>query len=137
MEKAHLEIQQAVNTLLNVKCMIRTKKKKQSDKRRELFNHIVNSIEQLINRQNIMYVDLQLDFSEYDEQFLEIIDALIMLHFGKEAAELISWYLWERANPDGSLNYLEDLDGNKITIENTAQLWEVLLLVNQSLDEQK
>lgn len=137
MEKEYLEIQQAVNDLLNVKSLVRTKKKKPADKKRELFLHIINSIEQLANRQNIMYVDLQLDFTEYDEQFLDIIDALIMLHFGKDCTEIIGWYLWERVNPDGSLNFLEDMDGNKITIENAAQLWEIILAVNEAANEQK
>ena len=94
MEKELTEIQQAINNILNVKSYIRRKKKSQSDKRKELFISIINSIEQIVTRQNVMYMDLQLDFAKYDEPFLDTIDALIILYFGKEGAELISWYLW-------------------------------------------
>ena len=134
MEKELTEIQLAINSLLNVKSLVRRKKKKQEDKKKELFISILNSIEQLSNRQNLMYVDLQLDFTEYDERFLEIIDALILLHFGKDATELIGWYLWDRVNPDGSLNYLEDTEGNQFTLENTNELWEVLVTLNPALN---
>lgn len=126
MEKELTEIQVAINSLLNVKSLVRRKKKRQSDKKRELFISILNSINLVTNRQNLMYADLQLDFTKYDESFLEIIDALLLLQFGKQGAEVISWYLWERVNPDGSLNQLEDETGNLFTVETPAQLWELL-----------
>lgn len=135
MEKELTEIQLAINSLLNVKSLVRRKKKRQVDKKKELFISILNSIEQLSTRQNLMYVDLQLDFSEYDECFLEIIDALILLHFGKDATEIIGWYLWDRVNPDGSLNYLEDIENNKFTLENVHELWELLVMLNPTLSE--
>ena len=130
MEQGLTEIQTAINEILNVKSLIRRKKKNQSDKKKELFTSIVNAIENVSNRQNLMYVDLQLDFTTYDESFLDIIDALVILHFGKEGAELIAYYLWDRVNPDGSINPLIDENNNPIVLETANDLWETLLLMN-------
>lgn len=130
MDKQLTEIQTAINNLLNVKSLIRKKKKKQIEKKKELFIAVINSIDQIITRQNLMYADLQLDFAKYDEAFLDTIDALIILHFGKEGAELISWYLWERVNPDGSMNFLVDDSENEIRLENANELWDLLLKIN-------
>ena len=130
MEQGLTEIQTAINEILNVKSLIRRKKKTQLDKKRELFISIINSIEQITNRQNLMYVDLQLDFANYDESFLETIDALIILHFGKEGAEVISYYLWERQNPDGSINPLQDAEGTLIILQTASELWDLLLQMN-------
>ncbi len=135
MEKQLTEIQSAINSILSVKSLVRKKKKKQADKKKELFVAIINSIEQIITRQNLMYTDLQLDFTSYDESFLDTIDALIILHFGKEGAEVISWYLWERLNPDGSTNYLMDEVSNEIHINTVQDLWELLLRLNPKYDE--
>lgn len=135
MEQALTEIQSAINELLNVKSLIRKKKKTQSDKKKELFISIVNAIEQVTNRQNLMYIDLQLDFTSYDESFLDIIDALIILHFGKEGAELIAYYLWDRVNPDGSINALLSEDGVEIVLETVNDLWNLLLRVNPKYGE--
>ena len=77
-----------------------------------------------------MYADLQLDFTNYDESFLETIDALIILHFGKEGAEVISYYLWERVNPDGSINPLQDAEGTLIILQTASELWDLLLQMN-------
>jgi hypothetical protein len=131
MEESLSQIQIAINQILNVKSLIRRKKKTQGDKKRELFISIINSIEQIITRQNLMYADLQLDFGNYDEAFLETIDALIILHFGKEGAELIAYFLWERVNPDGSINSLVDEKNESIIVLETAlDLWNLLLSMN-------
>lgn len=135
MEQHLTEIQLAINEILNVKSLIRRKKKSQSDKKRELFITIINSIEQLLSRQQLMYADLQLDFSKYDEPFLETIDAFIILHFGKEGAELVGYYLYERSNPDGSINPIYDQNENQIILESAADLWNLLVKMNPKYGE--
>jgi len=135
MERELTEIQQAINNILNVKSYVRRKKKSQSEKRRELFISIINSIEQIVTRQNMMYMELQLDFTKYDEPFLDTIDALIVLYFGKEGAELISWYLWERLNPDGTMNPLLDEEGKEVPVNSVAELWSILVAINPKYDE--
>lgn len=134
MEKQLTEIQSAINSIINVKSLVRKKKKKQEEKKKELFTAIINSIDQIINRQNLMYADLQLDFAKYDEAFLDTIDALIILHFGKEGAEIIGWYLWERTNPDGSINYLVDAGGREIHLNSPQELWDLLVTVNPTFN---
>ena len=79
----------------------------------------------------ILGSDLQLDFRSYDEKFYIIIDYLLELHFGKEGYELISFYLYERINPDGSVNELMDENDNIVPLNTPADLWE-LLKVNQN-----
>ena len=83
MEQSLNEIQIAINQMLNVKSLVRRKKKTKEAKKKELFISIINSIESIINRQNLMYAELNLDLAKYDEAFLDTIDALIILHFGK------------------------------------------------------
>lgn len=130
MEKGLTEIQAAINSILGVKSLIRRKKKSRLDKKKELFTTIINSIEQIINRQDLMYAELNLDLTNYDESFLDVIDALIFLHFGKEGAELISYYLWDRVDPDGSVNALTDENGEEIVLENAQDLWNLLVKSN-------
>lgn len=135
MENSLSEIQVAINQLLNVKSLIRRKRKTQVEKKKELFITIINSVEQIINRQNLMYAELNLDLSNYDESFLEIIDALLVLHFGKEGAELIEYYLWERLAPDGEINPLIDSKGQEIFLQNAEELWNLLSMFTTN-DEQ-
>jgi hypothetical protein len=137
MEQSLNEIQTVINQLLNVKSLIRRKKKTQEVKKRELFISIINSIESIINRQNLMYADLSLDFASYDEAFLDTIDALIILHFGKEGAEVIGFYLWDRLSPDGKIEPLLDDEDRPIYLETAHDLWNLLLRINPAYGDSK
>lgn len=137
MEQSLNEIQTAINQLLNVKSLIRRKKKTQEAKKKELFVSIINSIEAIINRQNLMYAELNLDLANYDEAFLDTIDALIILHFGKEGAELIAYYLWDRVAPDGTVTSLLDDKGKEIYLETANDLWNLLISINPAYGEAK
>lgn len=130
MEQPLNEIQSAINQILNVKSLIRKKKKTQVEKKKELFISIINSIEQIINRQNLMYAEFNLDLAKYDEAFLDTIDGLIVLHFGKEGAELIGYYLWDRVAPDGTITPLSTADGTEVFLESAEDLWNLLIILN-------
>jgi hypothetical protein len=137
MEQSLNEIQIAINQVLGVKSLVRRKKKTQETKKRELFISIINSIEAIINRQNLMYAELNLDLANYDEAFLDTIDALIVLHFGKEGAELIAYYLWDRVAPDGSISPLLDSDNREVYLETALDLWNLLIAINPAYGEPK
>jgi hypothetical protein len=135
MENAYKQIQSAVDNILNVSTIVRRKKKTESDKKRELFFQIITAIEEIQVRQNIMYLDLKLDFANYDEKFLAVVDALLYMHFGHELAEIISFYIWERVTPDGSVNALLAEDGTEIVLNNPYDLWTLLCTMNPKLVE--
>lgn len=128
-------IRQAVDQILNVNSNIKRKTKKEFDKQRELFIQVINHLEQVNVRATILYADLRLDYSTYDEAFLEIIDMLLLAKYGKDCYELISFYLWERVNPDQSLNTILGVDGAEITLETPLDLWNLMLKVNPKLDK--
>jgi hypothetical protein len=132
MEQHLSEIQIAINQILNIRSLVRHKKKTQIEKKRELFISIITSIERIINRQDLMYAELNLDLTNYDEAFLDTIDALIILHFGKEGAELIAYYLWDRVAPDGTINSLVGPDDKEVILETAQDLWNLLLTINSS-----
>jgi|FreactTroBogLake_1042271.scaffolds.fasta_scaffold01780_7 hypothetical protein len=120
------EIKLAIDQLLNIDSKINRRKKSEADKKKELFIGIINSIEQVINRQSILYSDFKLDMGDYDENFLEIIDALLVFSFGKDQTELIQYFLWERLAPDGDGAYVEDANGNEVEITDASMLWDIL-----------
>lgn len=116
----------AVDRLLGIKSTVKRKKQTKQIQSKEIFISVINSLQMLQNRANILYTDLNLDYSTYDEAFLEIIDALLHVKYGKEACEVISFYLWERINPDGSINDIFDENDNLVPLETPEDLWNVV-----------
>jgi hypothetical protein len=126
-------VQSAVDKLLNVTTVIRRKKKNEQEKKRELFVQLVNSLEECVVRSTIMFSDFSLDLSTYDEKFLSVIDLLLYSHFGQSGFELVSWYIYERINPDGTQNHLLDESGNQILVADPYQLYDIVRTVNPNI----
>ena len=105
---------------------LKRKRKTEKDVNREVFEKIILALEKASVRSSIIGGDFQLDFTEYDETFYEIIDNLILMHFGKEAAELIFFYVYERINPDGSVNALADVNGDIVPMNGPSDLWDLI-----------
>jgi hypothetical protein len=118
---------------LNIKSVVRRRKKTEQNKKKEMFVQIINGIEETIIRSNIAYMDYGLDYSKYDESFHAVIDALIYMSFGKDSAELISFYLWDRLNPDGSINPILDEYDKEIILKDSYELWELMCKLNPKL----
>jgi len=126
-------VQTAVDGLLNIKSVVRRKKKTEQNKKKEMFTQIINGLEEAVIRSNIAMIDFGLDYSAYDETFLNVIDSLLYMNFGKDASELISYYLWDRVNPDGTINPVFDEDDKEIVLRDAHELWELLCKLNPKL----
>lgn len=135
MEKDFKNIQDGVESMLNAKTVVRRKRRTESDKKKELFNALINVLEEMRVRQALMYADLSLDFSTYDEKFLSAIDILLVMKFGPKCSDIIAFYLYDRLNNDGSVNPLIVNGEHEIILNNAYDLWEFLKKVNPKIDE--
>lgn len=135
MANDYKEVQTAVDQILNIKSYVRRKKKTETDKKKEMFVQMMNSMEEITIRQALMFADMEIDTFKYDEKFLSIIDLMYYLHFGEACAELIAFYLYDRKNQDGTLNALVDQTGHEIILENPYDLWNLMLTINPKIQE--
>lgn len=135
MEKDFKGIQTGVETILNAKTVVRRKRRTESEKKKELFNALMNVLEDIRVRQALMYADLSLDFSTYDEKYLSAIDILLHMRFGPKCADIIAFYLYDRLNQDGTVNPLIVNGQHEVTLNNPYDLWDFLCKVNPKIDE--
>ena len=135
MEKDFKGIQTGVETILNAKTVVRRKRRTESEKKKELFNALMNALEEIRVRQALMYADLSLDFSTYDEKFLSAIDILLHMRFGPKCADIIAFYLYDRLNQDGTVNPLIVNGQHEVMLNNPYDLWDFLKKVNPKIDE--
>jgi hypothetical protein len=129
------EVQTAVDNMLNVKSYVRRKKKTQSDKKKEMFVQMINSLDEIFVRQGLMYADMDMDMFKYDEKFLAVIDVMLYFHFGEACSDVIAFYLYDRQNPDGTLNPILDENDTEIILENPYDLWNLLVMINPKIQD--
>lgn len=127
----------SIDLILGSDTTLTRRKKTQADATRELFNKIIINLEQANTRSFLLSGDFHLDLSKYDDVFYDAIDNLIILHFGKEAAELIFFYIYDRIDPEGNLQALVDNNGSEILLQNPDDLWMLLQIIKENEKKKK
>lgn len=132
-QEDYRNIQEAMDTTLNIKSIVRRKKKNHVEKKKEAFVQVVLKLEEVAVKSMLAYADLQIDLSKYEEKFYEIMDTLMLFSFGPECTDLISFYVWDRVNPEGGINPVMLEESGPIYLNNPYELWDLMILVNPNL----
>jgi len=127
------ELKKAFDELLNSTTSLKRKKKNNTERKKEIFLKVVNLCESVITREVLLAADFKIHLDTYNEDFYIIMDSLLLLYLGKEGFELVSFYLYDRINPDGTINYLMDQDNNEVVLETSEDLFNLLCKVNPTL----
>ena len=77
MDNQYSDIKKAVDALLKINSTVKRKKKAYLDKQKDLFIGIIITLQASQTREFLTQTELKLDFSSYDEMFLQIIDSLL------------------------------------------------------------
>ena len=136
-EKHAEGIKKEIEDIIGVDTVLKQKKKTDDDFQRERFEKIIQTMQEIEVRGILLATDLRLDFTTYDEKFYKVIDSLIEMQFGKETAELIFFYLYERENPDGTVNDLIDEEGTIVPLNNPNDLWQLVKISQAKVGRQK
>lgn len=125
--KGHADgIKKSIEEIIGSDTVLKHKRPSEEDAQREKFEKIILALETAEVRSAILHAEFKMDFTDYNEHFYTAIDNLLLLYLGKEAFELVSFYLYERMNPDGSINELTDDDGNVVVLESPSDLWHLI-----------
>jgi hypothetical protein len=116
-------IKQSIEDIIGVDTVLKRKRKSEEDINKESFEKTISLLDEIQVRSALLHVDLGLDYSNYDEKFYEVIDRLFGLYLGKEAAEVVFFYIYERINPDGTANHLVDQNNNEVILNSPTDLW--------------
>jgi len=123
-------LQEQINQIIGVKSTLKRRRKNREDIQRTIFLNVIPLLEHAINRGTILESDFNIDVTKYEELFYQIIDSLIYLHFDPKAAEVILFYLYERSNPDGTINSILDANENEIMLETVEDLWNLVQFID-------
>ena len=87
-------LKQSLDQLLQADTSIKRKNKKIYEQKKELIINLINQFEKAITRSYLMEKDFKVDLSKYEESFYQVIDSLILLAFGKQIYEILSFYFY-------------------------------------------
>lgn len=131
------KVKNTIENIIGANTTLKRRRKTEDDFNREKFETIIRTLEEVEIRSTLLEEDFHLGLQKYDDKFYLIIDTLFDLYLGKEAMELIDFYLFGRINDDGTPNEILDSEGNVVPLNNPSDLWDVIQFMKANLPKKK
>jgi len=129
------------NKLFNSPVIIKKKKRDQALKKKALFISLISQYENSLNKSVKLQTEFAIDLFDYEGSYFEVIDKLMLLMWGGDIYEVITYYLYERFNLDGSINGIvetnEDGEEIEIFLKTPEELYNYLIQVNPNFLNEK
>ena len=87
----------------------------------EVFTEILNKLRKQSDKEHALYV-LDIDTINFSDNYTSVINILLEVYYGKDGADWIGWYLYER-DPVGTIDQASTNDGKPICYD-VKSLWE-------------
>ena len=125
---ANDQIKKDLNDILKIKGKISKERPVKGLIKRETFCRFIDNYKFANDRAILLKQDFQVDFVNFEEPFVQAIEALVKLHFNKSQVSLIEWWLYEKWNLTGDeILQLENQETKEAIPTDTAEdLWDLL-----------
>lgn len=125
---ANDQIKKDLKDILKIKGAVTRERPVRGLIKKETFCRFIENYKYANDRALIMKNDFQVDFVNFEEPFVQAIEALIHLHFNKDQAQLIEWWLYEKwtSMEEGPLQLQNTETGDELPTETPEQLWDLL-----------
>ena len=88
-----------------------------------VFILMIQKLEKTIKMEHKVFEVGGIDAHGLTDSLWFVVESCFKFIYGSEAASTISWYLYERKNPNGKIVPLEEEDGKKFILKNPKMLW--------------
>lgn len=137
--KSNLEA--GFNKLFNSPVIVKKKKQNKNLRKKTLFISLVSQYELALIKSTKLQAEFNIDLFDYEEPYFEVIDKLMLLMWGGDVYEVITFYLYERFNLDGTLNCIIETDENgndiEVILKTPEDLFNYLIQINPNFLNEK
>jgi hypothetical protein len=97
----------------------------------ELFIDLVDRLNFCWDKSNKLYDTFKINILEYEEDYYQIIEDLLLLKYGVWKTEIILWYVFGRIDMDGKIYPLvvsqDGEEEEKVFLNNPKELWDFMV----------
>lgn len=95
--------------------------------KKEAFIRFIENYKYANDRTLILKLDHRVDMTEFEEPFIQAIEALLKLHFNKAQTQILEWWLYEKWNhEDGVLQLTNTETDEELPSDTPEELWELV-----------
>ena len=134
-------LEEGFEKLFNSQVVIKKQRRNKALKKKALFISLIDQYEKSIGKSMKLQAEFAIDLFEYEEPFYSIIDKLMLLVWGVNVYELVTFYLYERIGLDGTPNYLVETDDEgkekEIYLNTAEELYNYLMQIDSNFLSEK
>ena len=134
-------LEEGFGKLFNSSVIIKKQRRNKALKKKALFISLIDQYEKSIGKSMKLQAEFSIDLFDYEEPFYSVIDKLMLLMWGANVYELVTFYVYERVNLDGSPNYLIETDENgedkEVYLNSAEDLYNYLLQIDSNFLNEK
>lgn len=121
------DLQYSFSSLLGAETIIRRQKRNEKIQKKNQFISIIKKYDEALMKSIVLQSEFMIDLSTYEDVYFSIIDEVLILKFGEDIYQLISFYFYGRKDIEtGEDNYIEDELGNEIYIRTPEDLYHTI-----------
>ena len=127
LQMANDQIKKDLKDVLKIKGTVTRQRPVKGLLKKEAFCRFIENYKYANDRTLVMKMDHGIDFVNFEEPFVQAIEALLELHFNKGQKQLIEWWLYEKWNQaDGVLQINNTETDEEIPTDTPEDLWNLL-----------
>ena len=126
-QMANDQLKKDLKDILKIKGSVTRQRPVKGLLKKETFIRFIDNYKYANDRTLILKMEHAIDFVNFEEPFVQAIEALLELHFNKNQKQLIEWWLYEKWNQsDGVLQLNNTETDEEIPTDTPEELWDLI-----------
>lgn len=96
---------------------------------KKLFIEVIQQLKKIEDRRDFMQDEIGMDMTAYEDQFFNVIENLMKMHFSKEQLALIQMYLYQLVPDkewDGTITIEKNKKEETVPFKTPEEVWSVI-----------
>ena len=125
---ANDQLKKDLKDILKIKGKVTKERPVKGLVKKEAFIRFIENYKYSNDRTLILKSEHQIDFVNFEEPFVQAIEALLTLCFNKNQKQIIEWWLYEKWNQtDGSVLQLNNIETDEeLPSDTPEELWDLV-----------
>jgi hypothetical protein len=125
---ANDQIKKDLKDVLKIKGTVTRQRPVKGLLKKEAFCRFIENYKYANDRTLLLKADFQVDFVNFEEPFVQAIEALLELGFNKHQKTIIEWWLYEKwSQPEEGVLQLQNTEtGEELPTDTAEDLWKLL-----------
>jgi len=126
-QMANDQLKKDLKDILKIKGSVTRQRPVKGLLKKETFIRFIDNYKYANDRTLILKMEHAIDFVNFEEPFVQAIEALLELHFNKGQKQLIEWWLYEKwSQSDGVLQLNNTETDEEIPTDTPEELWDLI-----------